>query len=179
MASAPLLLVVDVQRGFVNESSSAALPAIVDLVNRWQELGGRVVATRFRNSPGSQWVRLLDWPKFIDSSDYELVDELDDADLTVVDKYSYTSLTDEVADLLPDPPSPVFVCGIDTDICVTKTAVDLFERGNRPVVITDACASHAGPEAHAAGLATLRRFIGRRQLLTCDEATAAVTIKVS
>ncbi len=168
--TAPLLIVVDVQKGFVNDNSAHIVPDVVKLIDRWHSLGGKVVATRFRNAPDSQWVRLLGWSKLMDSPEIDLVDELDGLADIVIDKYSYTSLTDELNELLPEAPAPVYVCGIDTDICVTKTAVDLYERGNRPVIITDACASHAGIESHTHALETLRRFIGRTQLLTADEA---------
>ena len=50
-----------------------------------------------------------------------------------------------------------------------KTAIDAFERGIEPVVVVDACASHAGREIHEAGLTLLRRFVGGRQLRTTAE----------
>ncbi len=53
----------------------------------------------------------------------------------------------------------------DTDICVLKTAVDAFERDLSPWVLKDACASHAGPEAHDAGLLITERFIGANQII--------------
>jgi nicotinamidase-related amidase len=56
------------------------------------------------------------------------------------------------------------LCGIATDGCVLKSAVDAFERGIEPVVVTDACASHGGSEIHEAGLLLLGRFIGAGQL---------------
>lgn len=166
--TAPLLIVVDVQKGFVNDNSAHIVPDVVKLIEQWHDLGGRVIATRFRNADESQWVRLLGWSKLMDSPEIDLVDEISDIVDEVIDKYSYTSLTDELIEQLPDAPAPVFVCGIDTDICVTKTAVDLFERGNRPVIVTDACASHAGTESHNNALETLRRFIGRPQLIAAE-----------
>lgn len=172
--AAPLLIVVDVQNGFVNDNSRRIVPDVVKLIDRWHDLGGEVIATRFRNEPDSQWVRLLGWPKLMESPEIDLVDEIKDLPDVVLDKYSYTSLTDGLIERLPDPPGAVFICGIDTDICVTKTAVDLFERGNRPIVITDACASHAGTESHTNALETLRRFIGRTQLATTEEAEREV-----
>lgn len=47
-----------------------------DRYGRWHDLGGEVVATRFRNAPDSQWVRLLGWPKLMDSPEIDLVDEI-------------------------------------------------------------------------------------------------------
>ena len=56
------------------------------------------------------------------------------------------------------------LCGVATDGCVLKTAVDAFERGVEPIVVVDACASHGGTAAHEAGLLLLGRFIGKDQL---------------
>jgi nicotinamidase-related amidase len=61
--------------------------------------------------------------------------------------------------------SEVFLCGIETDCCVLKTAVDLFEHHYRPVVLSSACASRAGKENHEAGLKILRRMIGNEQVV--------------
>jgi nicotinamidase-related amidase len=49
---------------------------------------------------------------------------------------------------------------------VLKTAVDAFERDLTPWIVQDACASHAGPEPHNAGLLVARRFIGRSQIIS-------------
>ena len=59
-----------------------------------------------------------------------------------------------------------YICGIDTESCVLKTAVDAFERDLTPWIVEDACASHAGPEPHYAGLLVARRFIGRSQIIS-------------
>ena len=60
----------------------------------------------------------------------------------------------------------VSLCGIDTDACVMATALDLFQNGIRPVVLAEACASHAGPDYHEAGLKLLARLIGREQIVS-------------
>jgi hypothetical protein len=57
----------------------------------------------------------------------------------------------------------LYLCGIDTDSCVLKTAVDTFERNPTPWILKDACASHAG--AHAVGLFIAARFIGANQII--------------
>ena len=59
----------------------------------------------------------------------------------------------------------VHLCGIATDNCVLKSAVDLFEAGLEPLVLAADCASHGGPECHAAGLLLLARFIGAERVI--------------
>lgn len=58
----------------------------------------------------------------------------------------------------------VFWAGIDTDMCVLKVAMDIFDIGIEPIVLTDCCASTAGLQAHLAGLAVLSRNIGANRL---------------
>ena len=54
----------------------------------------------------------------------------------------------------------VDICGINTNICVTKNAVDLIENGIVPVVLSNYCASQYGIESHIEALKNLRLFIG-------------------
>jgi hypothetical protein len=53
---------------------------------------------------------------------------------------------------------------MDTDMCVLKIAMDLFDADVEPVVLVDCCASTAGLQAHLAGLSILSRNIGPFQL---------------
>src|SRR6185312_1162674 len=59
----------------------------------------------------------------------------------------------------------LYICGIATESCVLKTAVDAFELDLTPWVLEDASASHAGQIAHEAGLLVTRRFIGEGQII--------------
>jgi nicotinamidase-related amidase len=49
-------------------------------------------------------------------------------------------------------------------MCVLKIAMDLFDVGIEPIILTDCCASTAGLQAHLAGLAVLSRNIGAQRL---------------
>ncbi len=167
MTSNSALVVVDVQNGFVNEETSHVVPKIVDLVRAWRE---PVAFSRFFNRPESSYERLIGWTKFQGPPETDLVDELKPFSTDVIDKHAYSFFGDEGKALAAAQGwTDVYVCGIDTDICVLKTAVDAFELGLTPHVITDASASHAGPRAHEAGLYLLGRFIGTGQLITIDD----------
>lgn len=168
MKSLPPLIVVDVQNGFVKESSEHVVQPIAEFAERWAAAGGTVIATRFINPPGSQWERLIHWSRLRSSPDIDLAPPIaqlaETQPVHVVDKTSYTSLTPEVLDLLGDA-STVYICGIATDGCVLRTAVDVFERGLTPLVLKDLCASHAGEATHQEGLHLTGRFIGIDQLV--------------
>ena len=60
--------------------------------------------------------------------------------------------------------------GLKRDKC---SAVDAFESDIEPIVVHDACASHAGQAAHDAGLFVLSRFIGKNQIRGLDDVVGA------
>jgi len=165
----PVLVVVDVQNGFITEHSQPVVPLIVDLVRRWQAAHGDVIFTRYLNYPGSPFERLIGWTKMTDGPEIELVTELAPyvgAHIPVVNKYIYTLFTPEGTSLVKEHRwTDLYICGIDTENCVLKTAVDAFERNLTPWILKDACASHSGPEAHAAGLFVVSRSIGTNQII--------------
>ena len=72
----PVLVVVDVQNGFITEDSAPVVPVIVELVRRWKATGGDVVFTRYLNYPGSPYERLIGWTEMSHAPDTDLVPEL-------------------------------------------------------------------------------------------------------
>lgn len=156
------LLIIDVQVGFVNDATRHIVPRIEALQKQYTH----VYATRFINAEGSPYRKLLDWHRFYDSSaDVPLAfDPVDHA--VIIDKNIYTCVDDAfLNDLRSKGVEEVAICGIDTDACVSACAVDLFENGFRPVLLAEACASHAGAEYHEAALRILTRLIGKDQIV--------------
>ncbi len=162
---ARVLLVVDVQRGFVSPFTEHVPDRIRRLIERGEH--EPVFFTRFVNEAGGPYRRFLGWDGCADRPETDLAPEL--AGLAtparVFTKPGYTGLPDELADRLRElDPEEATVVGIDTDMCVLKVAMDVFDLGIRPVVLVDCCASTAGLQAHLAGLAVLARNIGADQL---------------
>lgn len=170
--SSSALIVVDMQNGFVRSRSQHVVPAIVQLLEEWKKVGGDVVFTRYLNYENSPYERLIGWKRRREVPEAELIPEL----------APYVSRIDHARQ---DDLQPVHRrgCGarrrarldrpcdlrIATESCVCKIAVDAFERDLTPWVVTDACASHAGQEAHDAGLLVTSRFIGHKQLITSHD----------
>ena len=166
------LLVVDVQCGFVNQHSRGVLPAVIHLVERWKAAGAPVVLTRFHNEPGSPYETITGWTKLRTPEEQALVAGLarhvDDA-VTVMDKTQSSLFTPEGAQLIRDAGwSDLVFAGIDTDACVYDSAVDAYQSGYRPWIVTDACASTGGSRYHDAGLLLAARNIGAAQLVTSE-----------
>jgi nicotinamidase-related amidase len=173
--AADLLIVVDVQNGFVNSRSEHVVTPISHFVEKWLADGKPVVATRFLNPEGSKWESLIKWNRLREAPEIDLAAPLqkvlDSAanpeSYLVANKLTYSSMTPQVVSFINlSGAQRVAICGIATDGCVLKTAVDVFEAKLLiPIVLTDLVASHAGEEVHQQGLNLISRFIGRDQLV--------------
>lgn len=175
----PVLVVIDAQNGFVNENSRVVVPRIKNLIQECTPRGIPIVFTRFINTPGSPFETLIDWPHVTSEPEIDIVSELEDLAQEIVNKHFYSAFSDNFDRLVQDRAwKTLIICGIATESCVLKTAVDAFERNLRPIVITDACASDAGAESHEAGLLVLKYLIGERQMITSAELLRFLDLKV-
>jgi nicotinamidase-related amidase len=183
--SAAALVVVDAQNGFVNSGSAHVIPVITDLVRRWQDAGGHVIFTRYHNYPNSPYERLIGWRALHEAPETDLVDELvpfaEPPGAHVIDKTTYSAFTAQFREHIAEHGfSDLYVCGIATDGCVLATAYDAFDEGFTPWVITDACASNATSnipdEVHQAALLLIARNLGGGQLISAEDALAAVPV---
>ncbi len=159
------LLVVDVQRCFINDYTHHIPGRIARVIERGEF--EPILFTRFINSEASGYRRILGWDECRDSPDIELAKEVShfaDPDLTF-SKPGYAGISDELATYLEAKQfAEVTIVGIDTDMCVLKVALDIFDHGIKPIVLADCCASTSGLQSHFAGLAVLARNIGANQL---------------
>jgi nicotinamidase-related amidase len=166
------LIVVDVQQGFVNRHSRAALPAIVQLVKSWQAACAPVVMTRFHNELGSPYETITGWTRLRTADEQALIEELAPYTPTaaaVIDKSQSSLFTVDGARLIREAGwTDLVFCGLDTDACVLHSAMDAYQSGYRPWLVVDACTSTGGPAYHDAGLLLAGRNIGQGQLVTSD-----------
>jgi len=159
------LLIVDVQPGFLNAFTHHIPQRIVRLIER--DRYSPILFTRFINTPKSPCDRFLNWHSCQDEPETKIVPELEPFAQPpfIFSKLGLCGMPDELIDYLSKQPiEKIFVVGIDTDMCVLKIAMDLFDLGIEPIVLTDCCASTAGLQAHLAGLAVLSRNIGAQRL---------------
>lgn len=159
------LLVVDVQRCFINDYTRH----IPGRIRRLLEGGdfGPVLWTRFVNTEGSPYQSLLQWHACMEGPETQLVPEV--APLArhgdVYVKEGLTGVPDALAERLHrDAIRQISLVGIDTDMCVLKVAMDVFDLGIEPIILVDCCASTGGLQSHLAGLSILSRNIGPHQL---------------
>jgi nicotinamidase-related amidase len=159
------LLVVDVQSGFINDFTHHIPERVARLIKQGNH--APILFTRFVNTSEGPYTRLLNWHGCNAEPDTNLADELaPHVDPTLIfTKPGLCGLPEElIAYLHQHQTEQVAVVGIDTDMCVLKIAMDLFDQGIEPIVLADCCASTAGLQAHLAGLAVLSRNIGAQRL---------------
>ncbi|MBW4678736.1 MAG: cysteine hydrolase [Microcoleus vaginatus WJT46-NPBG5] len=161
------LLIVDVQAGFINDFTHHIPQRIARLIGSSEY--APLIFTRFINDQEGPYCRFLDWHGCADDPEINIVPELQpyaSPDL-IFSKSGLCGMPDELTSYLRENSiEKIFIAGIDTDMCVLKIAMDVFDIGIEPIVITDCCASTAGLQAHLAGLAVLSRNIGANRL--CD-----------
>jgi len=171
MTNRTTLLVIDVQNGFVTKHAKHIVPVITTLINVASEHKVPVIATRFLNKPDSQYVKLMNWRKFMAPPAIDLIPQVAERCDYVIEKGVYSSLTTDFWKLMSTHHWDHFViCGIATEGCVMKTAVDIFELNLVPIVVKDACASHDGEYYHKMGMEIIKRYIGVQQVV--DHKTA-------
>ncbi|MFI5541548.1 cysteine hydrolase family protein [Nocardia sp. NPDC051900] len=182
-ADKTVLMVVDAQKGFVNEFSAPAVPVIVDLATKWADTGRPTIFTRYFNYTDSPWEKLIGWRALYGPPETDIVEDL--APLTArpnahtLDKTVYTALTPEGLELLGRlDVTDLIICGIATDACVLKTALDAFELGYVPWVVRDAVASnatrHPAQEIHESALLHISRLVGASQLIDAEEVSGLI-----
>ena len=59
----------------------------------------------------------------------------------------------------------IYLCGFDTDACVSKTALDLFENNYNVYVLKDYCMSSESVELHNVYINNLARLIGKNKIV--------------
>lgn len=159
-----ILLVVDVQNGFVSEATSHVVGEIRDLIQEHEF--DQVVFTRYINKEGGPYTRFLNWKRLMAPPETDIVSELRPFAKTVIEKCVYTAWGAELAALIREhSTSTVYIAGIDTDCCVLTSATDLFQQGIKPMVLLNYCASNGGPRSHDAAAVVLTRLIGDAQIL--------------
>ncbi len=153
------LFVVDIQNGFISIETSHTKQRIRKLLDA--NLFDYVIFSKFKNLPESPYRNILKWDNLTKPYEQELIKEIRPYANLVVEKGIYTVVNADTLRFIEEKNIEVaFVLGIDTDCCVLKTAVDLFENNIRPFVLAYYSASNGGKASHHAALTVLSRLIG-------------------
>lgn len=159
-----LLFVVDVQNGFVSEKTKFVLERITNLLQK--NLFDYVAFTQFMNEEPSPYREYLHWGKLSTSAEQDIHPAIKPFAANIFKKGVYSAINTETMKFIKEHNiGKVFILGIDTDCCVLKTAVDLFENNIHPIVLAHYSASNGGKVSHDAGVKVLERLIGRHNII--------------
>lgn len=157
-----MLLVIDLQKSFINPNTEFLISKIGSLVNSGSY--DLVVFTKFINDSDSMWVKKLDYRGCISLEDRKIM--IDTKDNIVLEKNLYTAYSNILINLINlFNIDEVHLCGIDTECCVLKTAFDLFENGYDIKVLKDYSACTHGEESNKIALDIIARNIGRSNVI--------------
>lgn len=155
-----LLLVIDLQNEFINDNTRYLIKEIDKLID--SKKYDDVLFTRFIND--SRWDNILEWDGCKDKKSIEI--PISTRNYKVVDKSIYTSLNDEVRDYIRNNNIDIiYLCGISTDCCVLKTALDMFEEGYNVKVLKDYSMCTVGINTHLSMIDMLKRNIGYNNVI--------------
>lgn len=156
------LLVIDVQRGFINKYTKD----IPSLIEQEQTRYDFVWSAQLEHKENSPFLKIRRYSGFSDiDSPEELAFNLR-PDAKTIFKHGYSAVTNKLSDeLKANNIIQIDLMGVDTDQCVLATALALFDLGITPRIVVDRCASTGGPEAHDAGVDVLRRALGDQNMI--------------
>jgi len=162
-----LLLIIDMQEGFRYAEAESILPTIVNLQ---QTFKGEIIVSKFIDEKNSRFESQLQWTKFQDADNQQIFKELQHKNAIEIEHHNYTVLTPTLIKFIDQNKiNKVYLCGIYTDVCILKTAMDLFDNDIEAYVIEDACASLHGSENHRSAKDSLRHILGEDHVISSKE----------
>ncbi|MCG2723671.1 cysteine hydrolase [archaeon] len=125
--------------------------------------------TQFINNGKNNFVKLMDWHEMSKPPQSDIVDELAQLatkENTVV-KNSYSAFKNKgFRKILKDNKiEEIWIAGINTEQCVFTTAIEAFDLGYKPVIISGLCRSSANAEWHATAIKVMVDMIGEKQVV--------------
>ncbi|MBL7053733.1 cysteine hydrolase [Patescibacteria group bacterium] len=158
-----LLLIIDMQEGFRAIESEAILSNVLKLKKSFK---GKIVLTKFINNKDSLFEKQLGCDKFQNTKERQLFLELQSTDNTEIEHSAYIILNEKLKDFIfNNKIKQVYLCGVYTDVCVIKTAMDLFDSNLETFVIKDACNSLHGQANNDLIIDSLKHIIGEKHII--------------
>lgn len=155
------LLIIDMQKGFIckNDKLVYKIESLIE-----QKQFDHIVYSKFINTKNSIFEKQLSWFKLQSEKEQSIV--LDTKNNMIIKKYAYSAFTKELINFINENNiETIYICGLDTDACILKTALDIFEFGITPKVLKDYCKSSGGKKYHTSAIKILFRNIGKDNII--------------
>lgn len=165
------LIVIDVQNYFVNEYTKNIPEKIARFID--ESKFDFVLFTKFVNREGSNYFKLLNWKKCLDSPDTDIHPALEKFvnDSNIFQKTSYSVFKSKgFSDFLKrNEITKLYLCGIDIDACVLASAFDAFDLDYEVEVLTDLSLSHSGERLDNAALEIIKKNLTRKEFTAKEQ----------
>lgn len=157
--SRKVLIIVDVQKGFVNKNTQKAVEAIQ------RHLAGTrydvVIQSRWENYMGSLYERRLGYQQVGNTAETEMV--IKDHTDHVITRTAYSCITEKCLNVLQKG-DVVYVCGLETDACVMATCFSLWDLGFEFYVLKQ-CTATGAKDLNDAAFRMMQRQFGKDVLV--------------
>lgn len=155
-----LLLIIDLQKSFINENTIYVIKNIQKKIKQFNH----IIFTRFINDYDSICYKKLNYKGCLLEEDKQIVIPVENN--MIIDKKIYTAYCDELVKYIKEKNiNKIYLCGIDIECCVLKTALDLFENDYEVYIIKDCCACTLGEERKQNAINILLRNIGKESIV--------------
>lgn len=153
------LLILDMQEAFMTDDTKGLPIKIEDYVATTYY--DHIIVGKFVNEMDSIFVKRLSNTKCLNKEECKLCIELSKSHV-IMERCAYTMYTNELDKYLREQNIKyIYLCGLDTDRSIYKTAMDLLERGYFVYIIKNLCNSSAGTNYHNMAIQLLERQIGK------------------
>lgn len=157
--SRKVLIIIDVQNGFVNKATQYAVDNLGKLLEK--EHFDVVVQSRWENYMGSQYEKRLDYQAVGNSYEAELVFP-SYAD-HVITRTCYSCWGPKLEAIL-QPDDDIYVVGLETDACVMGTLFSLWDHEYR-FHVYEKCVATGRKDLQKPALEMIRRQFGKECLI--------------
>ena len=132
------LMVVDMQKGFMNENNMF----LIDKINTYLNSNDfdYIFYTKFNNRSESLFSKLLNWNEMTSSDAQELAVDFH-SNAIVFEKDGYGLTKSQIDTLKKMNITEIEICGTDIDACVLSIMFNLFDAGIKPILLKDLTSS--------------------------------------
>jgi nicotinamidase-related amidase len=160
------LVIVDMQKGFINEHTEHLPPKIAEFLEYHKF--DCTIATRYCNSENTACYQLGKWFDCMEgTTSAEIVPEIQPYIDRIFDKRTFSGFTPELQLFLKQEQfNKLFFCGVNTDCCVLATIFSCYDNVIDCIVIEDLCASTLGLHKHQNAIALLKDNITEKRIIS-------------
>lgn len=159
------LIIIDIQKGFINENTEHLVDKIVDFVKK-NDLD-LVIGTRYINNNCTACHIFEGWDDCWEGSESaELVPEIENICDEIIDKHTYSCWSKEFKSILKKHGiEKLIFCGVNTGCCVLASVFDAYDELWDINVVESLCGSTSGSSSNKAGIQILRECITKDRVI--------------